>query len=613
MKTSKIKDKKNFRVETNIFLGLSLIVLYFNPNLQDPFNAPKLWLLMIVAAALFGNMIFPNSESLENNKNIKLLLIALTSFISFGIISVFFSQNIIVSLFGENQRKNGLVTYFCLSLIMYAIAKNITESGIKKLSPYLVTISIILVVYGFMQHSGKDFIKWDNPYNSLIGTAGNPNFSSAIFAILGTYMFTYAINIKTRSIIYNRYFFMILTLLIFINIYNTNARQGLLAFIVGCFVALLVRLYYGNRIISIIASFAIITITVFGIIGMLRIGPLQSFLYKDSVSVRGYYWRAGIEMLKSHPYFGVGLDDYGSYFNFYRELKYPITYGFDVTSSNAHNVFIQQFATGGIFFGSIYFLLQVYIFLIGVKLIKNSKAENRYLITAIFSSWVAFEAQSVVSIDNIAISVFGWVFGGIIIGCNARLSQSDAGKIKRDSQITEIKQLLVSSLLVFIIFIFCVFLYRGENNMIKIRNLYNPNNTDSSAQLYNLAQSTIKLPLVDSSYKNQIAYYLITTGNADQAVEILKSVLSSNPNSLDALNLISNLYDSSKKYEDANYYRRIIAEKNPWNAKNYLQLGINYRETGDIENMQKMLAKIESFASDTDVYSKAKLELVVPR
>ena len=149
--------------------------------------------------------------------------------------------------------------------------------------------------------------------------------------------------------------------------------------------------------------------------------------------------------------------------------------------------------------------------------------------------------------------------------------------------------------------------------MIKIRNLYNPNNTDSSAQLYNLAQSTIKLPLVDSSYKNQIAYYLITTGNADQAVEILKSVLSSNPNSLDALNLISNLYDSSKKYEDANYYRRIIAEKNPWNAKNYLQLGINYRETGDIENMQKMLAKIESFASDTDVYSKAKLELVVPR
>ena len=76
-------------------------------------------------------------------------------------------------------------------------------------------------------------------------------------------------------------------------------------------------------------------------------------------------------------------------------------------------------------------------------------------------------------------------------------------------------------------------------------------------------------------------------------------------------------FDNLRKLEirpnQPNYYRRIIAEKNPWNAKNYLQLGINYRETGDIENMQKMLAKIESFASDTDVYSKAKLELVVPR
>jgi citrate lyase subunit beta/citryl-CoA lyase len=33
------------------------------------------------------------------------------------------------------------------------------------------------------------------------------------------------------------------------------------------------------------------------ILGMLQIGPLKDVLYKGSVSIRGYYWRAGLEMI----------------------------------------------------------------------------------------------------------------------------------------------------------------------------------------------------------------------------------------------------------------------------------------------------------------------------
>jgi O-antigen ligase len=44
---------------------------------------------------------------------------------------------------------------------------------------------------------------------------------------------------------------------------------------------------------------------ILAILGMLQKGPLVSLLYKDSVSVRGYYWRAGIEMFKDSPLTGV--------------------------------------------------------------------------------------------------------------------------------------------------------------------------------------------------------------------------------------------------------------------------------------------------------------------
>jgi hypothetical protein len=40
---------------------------------------------------------------------------------------------------------------------------------------------------------------------------------------------------------------------------------------------------------------------IFALVGMLQIGPLEKFLYKPSVSVRGYYWRAGLEMFKDYP------------------------------------------------------------------------------------------------------------------------------------------------------------------------------------------------------------------------------------------------------------------------------------------------------------------------
>ena len=48
----------------------------------------------------------------------------------------------------------------------------------------------MLIIYGFLQSNGKDFVKWDNPYNSIISTVGNPNFAAAVMAILATISFS---------------------------------------------------------------------------------------------------------------------------------------------------------------------------------------------------------------------------------------------------------------------------------------------------------------------------------------------------------------------------------------------------------------------------------------
>jgi hypothetical protein len=160
---------------------------------------------------------------------------------------------------------------------------------------------------------------------------------------------------------------------------------------------------------------------IFSILGMLQVGPLQDLLYKGSVSVRGYYWRAGIEMFQQNPLMGVGMDRYGAYFKEYREVGYPLAYGFDITSSNAHNTFIQFFATGGFLLGTTYLLLNGFILWRGIAGVRQFTGNNRLLITGLLAAWVAFHSQSLISIDNIGVSIWGWVLGGSIIG----LSVSD--------------------------------------------------------------------------------------------------------------------------------------------------------------------------------------------
>lgn len=613
MKTASSKKIENSRVSTILFLCISVVIIYFNPNLQDPFNSPKFWLLMLTAAVLSGYLLF-SVFGKNNNYIIKQLFILLTLLNLFGLLSVLASQNKLISILGETQRKNGFATYISLSIIMLAASQYINLVNIKQFTRYVVFLSIILSIYGFLQYNGKDFVKWNNPYNSVIGTAGNPNFSSAIYAILCAYLFTYVINLEKDSRFHKKAFFIILVFLVFLNIINTGSRQGLLALAAGISVSLIIKSYQFHRAVGNFVTFVVISISILSIFGMLKIGPMQNLLYKDSVSVRGFYWRTGFSMLKNNLLTGVGLDNYGSFFNLYRSVDYPIRYGFEVTSSNAHNVFIQQFATGGLFYGTIYIFLTIFVLIAGIKSIQLAPAENKGTVTILLAAWVTFQAQSFVSIDNIAISVLGWLLGGSMVGIYSRLNKdsSNISIIKTNSQKSDIKQIIFSYLMVLIVFIFCSFLFRAESKMIEIRSTFNPSNSESNALLYDQSIEFLKLPFLDQNYVNQIAVNLAITGHADFAIQTLKKSLSATPNSLDTLSTISNIYESTKQPENAIQYRLQLSKLNPWNAQNYLQIGKDYRDIGNFEKMDLMLTKIQSFAPETDISKIAKAELIRP-
>lgn len=606
MKTPTQNQFKQSSSALNWILGsLIVVTLYFHTTLADPFNSPKLWVLLISAAWLSGYVI-PYREIILALPQIKRLSQLLFLFVLFLSISTLFTDFKYVAFLGETQRRNGFLQYFSLSIVLLVSAMTFRLSNIHKLYMVAGFVGLISVSYSLLQTTGNDFVSWNNPYNSIISTLGNPNFAAAAMAIMGVITLS-SIFIKEFKFLQRIFAVILLVSLIFI-IYRSNARQGLLSFAIGAGVFFTIWLWGRNKIFGILTLLFGAVAVLFSILGMLQTGPLEKYLYKASVSVRGYYWRAGIEMLTSHPLFGVGIDRYGSYFKEYREVNYPLSVGFELTSTNAHNTFIQFFATGGIFLGLSYLILNAYILKCGIVGIKKLKDHNKLYLVGVLSAWIAYHAQSLISIDNIGLSIWGWLLAGAIVGLSSSVDDPLTGEVKRSTSSSNKKSLnqtLGSSAITIVALVFVLMLYRGETLALKGNSTFNLQDSKSRTYMKDVQMELINTPLIDPSYKLIAATKLIQGGFTEGLVEA-ERVLVKDPRNLDALKLLAETYEKIGDLAKANQYRIQISKLDPWNATNLLILAQNYQKQDNLTQSQAMVEKILSFASNNPIADEAR-------
>jgi tetratricopeptide (TPR) repeat protein len=391
-------------------------------------------------------------------------------------------------------------------------------------------------------------------------------------------------------------------------IIKSGALQGLIVITIGIGTIVLVKLFNKNKRLGYTGSVVFFVTGIFAVLGMLQIGPLTNYLYKSSVSVRGYYWRAGLKMLEENPIFGVGLDRYGSYFKQLRESTYPLNYGFEITSNNAHNVPIQLFATGGIFFGAAYLAILAFIFKCGINGLKKYKDNQRIVFATFFGAWLAFQSQTIISIDNIGVSIWGWTLGGIVIGLSSKSAELDV-KQNRNHQI-KLQQPIVSGVFTLIMVVIASVHYQNENLMYKTRGYFNLQDATSRNYLIEYANKTISTPWPEPAYKVTTANYLYTAGFQNEALKILNEQNNSDPRDLDALTSLVQIYEQSNDYSNALLGREKIRELDPWNTKNLLQLGREYKFFNQYDKMKEVAAFITKFDSSSNESKLAQVELV---
>ena len=423
------------RIEQTVLWGAGLTSVAMTPFMSyEPINLPRLVVLTIFGVSLILLITIHRNE-LINNEHIKILLV-LSSFILWSLISaVISSLGFIDAFFGVFGRNNALLTYI---MFMAFITATIFVSNIKFIRSLLlvmVFIGVLSATYGFMQSIGVDPFGWISENIIVFGFFGNPNFQASFMGITTTVAFAYLLNKDYKlSIKFGYLAFICLALYI---VYKSKSQQGYLVFIAGVSVVI----YLWLRTNPVLKKFRVIYLFAlgFGVIAVLldifQKSPWSSFLYKESVSYRGDFWQAGWNMTISNPVFGVGLDGYRDNFRFYRDQasadRNPNSF-----VDSAHNVFLDISSGGGFPLLLIYITLMVMVLMSARKVIKRSTAFD-YNFAALFAAWVGYTAQSVISIQQIGIAIWGWVLAGAIIGyeINSRkdqpvkLSNRDASEV----------------------------------------------------------------------------------------------------------------------------------------------------------------------------------------
>lgn len=434
--------KKDFNFEVILYFAV-MVTLALTPMFNsDSLIIPKLVLLFALGMFMLPKVLV-NFKYLYQNKRLRLLSILAVIFVLQITISMVFSSTPFEQqFFGRTGRGLGFITYFSLIVILLASAIFIKRSGLNKLLFWLVVSSGITSLYSLMQRFGLDVFQWETQTNGIIGTLGNPNFQGSFAAMALVPALVYFWNSRT-----SRVYSLIFSFVLIVTIVVCQSTQGYIAALASISIYLLIYTWYKGKPKFYTLFILVFSAGLIALAGMLNKGPLATYLYKISVQSRGEMWRTAFNAANNNPLLGTGLDSFGDFSLLYRDQK--AANGIAEFTDNAHNFFLQFAATGGYPLAVVYLaivLLSLYSF---IKLQREKNIFDKNL-AALFSAWLCFQLQSIISPASISTLTWNFIICGSLIGLSVENWTIDETKLLKPKRLTNVFSafLLLSSILI---------------------------------------------------------------------------------------------------------------------------------------------------------------------
>ena len=376
----------------------------------DPINLPKVFILSITSFGMLGLILGTPKILKRFSKKVWLTLLFFP--LSLTIPYFFASSPKSQQFWGVFGRNTGILTYLALSILLISVALIRNVNFAEKFLKSMFWTSLFITGYCIIQILGLDPIKWSQ--NDIFATLGNVNFLSAFLGM--STIIVFALLIMTKQTQFARgSLFLLLMVNIFL-IYSTDSIQGIVVLILGATIIIYAKsrnsIKFHKRLLF--YAFMYFSIAITAAFGLVKRGPLGPILYQDSTVFRGDYMTAAIKMFTNFPFTGVGID---SYDNWYRRVRGFITSyrtGPTRTTNSSHNIVLDLAAGGGVFVFLGYMAIMLFAFWCGIQTLRKNQNPSIWEFL-LFAIWIAYTIQSLVSINQISVGIWGWLLSASLI------------------------------------------------------------------------------------------------------------------------------------------------------------------------------------------------------
>ncbi|MBU2602078.1 MAG: O-antigen ligase family protein [Actinobacteria bacterium] len=355
-----------------------------------------------------------------------------------GLAASLASEDPTVAVTGNLIRRDGylmLLGNAMLFLIAYSVSAGRVRCVARMLATAVVLAALPVWAYAFAQSLGADPFVWE-PFRGESGrvfsTLGNPIFLGAYsmmasLVALGLWM--------DRGRRLRRWWLAAAALGVGVT-GLTASRAAWLGLALGCLAlcwpALRARAL--TRLVVGAVAAAVLGVSLVGLLAWVGT-PAQRTMLTQSVQTlsdpgagrnagRVAIWNITLEMIRDHPYLGVGPDLMGARFEEYRTAGYDAAEGEDRIADKPHSVVLEWGVETGIP-GAVLFsglVLGVLYLGAGVATAASQEAAERWALAGIWAAAVAYMGQSLITVTAIGVDGVWWVLLGTLSGAFVALA-----------------------------------------------------------------------------------------------------------------------------------------------------------------------------------------------
>lgn len=580
--------------------GLSLVLVsgVILTSFMDPINWPKQIALLCIVPIMLNNLRISFTAIKHYPVANKLLIVfgascTLIALSSLG--SIFFENSSFTrTLWGLWGRNNGLLTMLSLFSVSASIAiYSLQKDYVNRFFRSLELGSIIFLAYGFIQLLGIDPVNWSKQ-GEVFSFFGNTNFASAVFSLsASTFLALAFFETSPTALRLLRVFLFLATIYLLI---ETKSIQGLAGLLITATLLIYVKVGLKKKIQKVIFFIFSTSLGLALFIGTLGYGPFGSLIAQYTLQLRFQYWLVGLKIGNLSPLWGVGVDSFGDYYRTQRPEELALKTSIDLTTNNAHNVFVQQYATLGIL-GLLAVLIPVALGIyFTFKILLADEPLN--LDKAVGILFVSLWSIAFFSIDNIAIAVWNYAFLGLTFGVflklRLRASSTQLSLQKKTNDFDGTRYLaMVLSIAMFAFSWFASYPDRKSLNFMA--NPVNASDTNlvsvRSREILNLSANPF---VMETQYWN-LASELNKMQVSNELIDLLNSAIEKYPRDFNLLDLSALYREQRGLTEEAIKFRKTQLEIDPRHPRVWLSYAYDLKAIGKLEEAKKAFEKVKEF------------------